>query len=174
MELNNLEESTCVITNDDIAVPPGDGGNTGGGDGDGSNNLGRTDDNGGTGGGQVLGASTSTVPSNNLGEACSLPLTTYLRRGRSNNSQSVMNLQNFLNSELKLAPPIPLTGFFGPITEAAVKAFQIKYYDEVLKPWVDLGLLPANTATGIVYKTTLWKIQMLGCPGFNVSKPIIP
>jgi peptidoglycan hydrolase-like protein with peptidoglycan-binding domain len=169
MELENLEETTCVITNDDIEVPSGGGGNGG----DGSNNLGRTDNNG-RNGGEVLGASTSTDNGTVLGSVCQLPLTTYMRRGGSNNAQNVMELQKFLNQEMALNPPLPITGFFGPLTEAAVKAFQIKYYDEILKPWVDLGLLPANTATGLVYKTTLWKIQTIGCPGSNIAKPIVP
>jgi hypothetical protein len=122
--------------------------------------------------GQVLGAATTTEDGQVLGSVCELPVTTYLRRGGNNDPAVVMQLQAFLNAELGLN--IPLTGFFGPLTEAAVKAFQLKYYDEILKPWVDLGLLPPNTATGIVYKTTLWKIQQLGCPGLDIPEPTLP
>lgn len=78
-----------------------------------------------------------------------------LGRGRSNDRNQVVLLQAFLNNELKLN--IPLTGFFGPITELATKIFQLTHYFDVLAP-VNL-----TYPTGFVGKYTLLKLQALAC-----------
>ena len=108
--------------------------------------------------GQVLGASTTTLPT--LPSSCKPLLTTYMRIGRSNNSAEVKKLQIFLNAQLHLS--IPVTGFFGPATEAAVKQFQAAHPDQVLTPW---GL---TAPTGYVFKTTQRWVNLLNCPSLNI------
>jgi len=131
--------------------------------------------NGGGGGlsflGRVLGVSTTTVPQGQvLGASCGPTLSSYLWRGNANPADQVTILQNFLNTEMGSA--LPVTGFFGPLTEAAVKAFQLKYYADILGPWVAYGLPSDHTATGRVYKTTEWKINSLSCP--EMSSTTLP
>ncbi|MBI2022970.1 peptidoglycan-binding protein [Candidatus Giovannonibacteria bacterium] len=91
---------------------------------------------------------------------------TFLRYGDDNNSEEVKKLQLFLNSDLGIN--LPVTGFFGPQTFEAVKQFQLKYWNEILMPWVGHGLPTSQTPTGYVYKTTLRWINFLECP----SKPL--
>ncbi len=110
---------------------------------------------GNTNGGQVLGAST-----------CGPLLTDYLKLGWANNADQVKALQGFLNTQLGLN--LPLSGFFGNDTFAAVKAFQLQYGSDVLIPWVGLpasGITGNDTPTGFVYQTTRWKINNIWCPG---------
>ena len=115
------------------------------------------------GGGSVLGASTSTVPDTST-LSCSTPLLTqYMRIGKPNDASQVKLLQTFLNGEV--GSHIPVTGFFGIMTDAAVRAFQLKYASEVLSPW---GL---TQPTGYVYKTTEWKINMINCSTLNAPVP---
>ena len=102
----------------------------------------------------VLGASTSDETS---GPSCSLYLNSYMRIGMNNDVSDVKKLQIYLNKELGLS--LPITGFFGTQTDAAVKQLQAKYSDEIMKPWVDAGLAKDVTPTGYVYKTTLWFIN---------------
>src|SRR3989344_1748519 len=78
-----------------------------------------------------------------------------LGRGRANDRAQVVLLQAFLNRELELN--IPLTGFFGPITELAVRIFQLKNYADILAP---AGL---TSATGFVGRYTLAKMQAKAC-----------
>lgn len=102
---------------------------------------------GGTPQGQVLGAQDAV---------CTLGIDTYMRKGYKNNSEEVKILQNFLNGHMNSG--LVVDGVFGGKTEAAVKAFQLKYASDILTPW-------GNTVpTGIVYKTTLVKIKNLMCP----------
>jgi hypothetical protein len=128
------------------------------------------DENGGTtsGGrsnrssGSVLGASTQ----------CNLLITEFMRMGAANNSEQVMRLQEFLNQEMLSG--LPVSGLFGPLTEAAVKAFQIKYADKVLAPWVGIpgsGIDHATDATGYVYMSTAWMINEIVCPEGNPFFP---
>jgi hypothetical protein len=114
---------------------------------------------------RVLGAATST-------EACSPILTSYLRIGHSNPSSQVLILQAFLNKELGLS--LPVTGFFGPMTEKAVEAFQAKYFSDVLAPWVPHGLASDHTTTGYVYKTTMRKINLVACSTLDIPAPSLP
>lgn len=99
----------------------------------------------------VLGASTSLCPI----------LTDYMQMGADNDTMEVMKLQMFLNI---FVAPNPITGTFGAITDANVKAFQEQYRSEILDPWFDRGIVPHNRPTGFVYKTTLWKINSIVCP----------
>lgn len=127
--------------------------------------------------GQVLGATTDDESAGDASStpliACQAYLLSYMRRGQSNDSAQVQKLQAFLNKNLGL--DIPLTGFFGSMTENAVKSFQLKYAEQILAPWVKLGLL-ANTqaATGYVYKTTLHEINLLSCPSLGTPAPLLP
>jgi hypothetical protein len=114
--------------------------------------------------GEVLGASTDAG-------SCSV-LTTYMKRGNMNNVEEVKMLQTFLSANMNA--DLPITGFFGPLTEQAVKNFQLKYKTEILKPWVDLGLLPSvDIATGYVYKTTLFVINKMLCADATQVMPVL-
>lgn len=118
--------------------------------------------------GQVLGATTN-VPSNI--PSCVL-FEGYLRLGADNDVESVNKLQTFLNSHMNAN--LPVTGFFGPSTEDAVKAFQVKYWEEILKPWVPYGLETDHTPTGYVYKTTSRWINILACQSLEIPMPQLP
>jgi uncharacterized repeat protein (TIGR02543 family) len=120
----------------------------------------------GLGGGQVLGASTSTVGQVLSASTCSTPLlSTYMRTGKANDSAEVKKLQQFLNDTISAG--LPLTGVFGPLTEAAVKNFQKKYADQVLTPW---GL---KQPTGLVYLTTRRWINLLYCQSLDIPIPTL-
>ena len=124
-------------------------------------------------GGSVLGVSTTTEPQGKvLGATCGPILSSFLRIGRMNPVDQVTILQNFLNGELMMS--LPVTGFFGPLTEKAVEAFQAKYFSDVLAPWVPYGLETQHSVTGYVYKTTQWKINMISCPSLNLPMPTLP
>ncbi len=112
-------------------------------------------------GGDVLGVAT-------LDDTCSALITTYMHIGRTNDIEEVKKLQNFLNSELGLS--LEVNGIFGEETENAVNAFQLKYKNEVLKPWSSFGL-PENTPTGYVFKTTQRWINMVHCASLNIPMP---
>lgn len=117
--------------------------------------------------GEVLGASTEGEV---LGAACPL-LTDFMREGMANDAGQVSLLQQFLNTEMGLA--LPVTGFFGGLTTAAVNAFQLKYQPEVLAPWAPFGYSPTQP-TGYVFKTTLWKINDIACPDLDAPFPALP
>ena len=87
---------------------------------------------------------------------CQPLLSAYMRMGWNNDSEEVKKLQNFLNEYDFM---VPVTGYFGPLTDAAVRAFQAKYLSDVLTPW------SISESTGFVYKTTRYKINNLVCPG---------
>lgn len=112
--------------------------------------------------GEVLGASTGEV----LGESCGLYMDQHLRRGSAkNNAAQVTKLQQFLvkHGFATFAP----TGYFGPLTEKALKAFQTKYADAILKPWN----IPAPT--GIAYLTTIRQINLIECPELMIEMPTL-
>lgn len=101
----------------------------------------------------VLGASTTTA---DVAEACSGKyITDYMRRGMANNAEQVTKLQTFLAEQGMFA--VAPTGFFGPVTEASVNSFQVKYATDILTPWNET--LP----TGYVFKTTRAKINNIKC-----------
>lgn len=115
-------------------------------------------------GGLVLGASTE----------CSPLLMTYLGKSFINAPTEVTKLQNFLNGEMGTA--LPLSGAFDSATEEAVHSFQIKYWEDVLKPWFGIPGSPiqdSDDSSGIVFKTTKWKINNLFCPG-SEAMPMLP
>lgn len=150
----HLQEETCV--EDVVETAPAD---------DGHNTRRRTitptppteED-----GGEVLGA-----------ESCTPLLTDYMWRGKADNApEQVTALQGFLNTEL--GAEIPTTGVFGPLTEASVREFQLKYWEEVLAPWVPFGLETDHTTSGRVYKLTMWKINSIGCAPVVIPAPELP
>jgi len=106
---------------------------------------------------QVLGASTVNV--------CPF-LVDYMQIGDNNNALQVTYLQLFLNTfkDVFGGTENPVTGTFGTVTDANVKAFQKHFQTEILDPWYNKGIVPHNNPTGFVYKTTLWKINSLVCP----------
>ena len=65
----------------------------------------------------------------------------------------VENLQKFLSKHPDVYPEGLVTGYFGSLTEAAVKRFQEKYANEILKP---LGFIEG---TGVVGNRTLEKLN---------------
>ncbi len=54
------------------------------------------------------------------------------------------------------------------MTFDAVKSFQLKYWDQILKPWVPFGLATDHTATGYVYKTTQRWINLTQCSTLDI------
>ncbi len=119
---------------------------------------------GATPAGTVLGASTDDAAAN-----CSISFKNYMKKGQSGND--VKALQAFLNAEV--GAKLPVTGYFGNQTFAAVKAFQLKHATEILGPWVSVGKLKnQSAATGYVYKTTLRKMNLIRCSTLNI--PQIP
>jgi hypothetical protein len=106
------------------------------------------------GGGQVLGAN-----------MCAAGINTYMRQGMANNKADVQKLQGILNEEVNAG--LPITGFFGPLTNSAVQKFQLKYAEKVLAPW---GI---TAPTGYVYKLTLWWINTLLCPSNAPAMPTV-
>ena len=41
-------------------------------------------------------------------------------------------------------------------------------------PWLPFGLANDHTATGYVYKTTKYKINLIQCSTLNLPKPQLP
>ena len=114
--------------------------------------------------GEVLGATTDSG-------TCTM-LTTYMKIGLANDPEEVKILQIFLNQHV--GAMLPITGYFGPLTDAAVKKFQLQFKDQILQPWVELGMHPAQGApTGYVYKTTQYTINKLLCPTAEIAMPVL-
>jgi peptidoglycan hydrolase-like protein with peptidoglycan-binding domain len=148
-------DGSCFDAADDSESDSGGGG------------FGPPPSSGGGSSGSVLGASIGPV-GQVLGESCGLYMDKHLRRGSAKNDRNqVTKLQTFLNKWMK--SDLPLTGHFGPMTEVAVKAFQEKYGEGVLKPWNLSG------STGLVYLTTLRQINLLECPDLTLEiPPLVP
>ncbi len=131
---------------------------------------------GGGGFGTVLGVSTTTAPQGQvLGVStttCDELLTSYIKMGKQNDVQDVMDLQQFLNDHLSAG--LPVSGFYGNMTRSWVNKFQMQYASEVLRPWVPYGLRNESTATGYVYKTTRRQINNLYCSTLNLPMPQLP
>ncbi|MES2985658.1 MAG: hypothetical protein V4686_00855 [Patescibacteria group bacterium] len=104
---------------------------------------------------------------------CPALFTTYMKFGRKNHAGEVTRLQAFLNRNL--GTKLSTSGFFNAETFSAVKLFQLKYSDSVLKPWVDAGLSTDLTTnpSGYVYLTTQRQINLLECPSANIPMPVL-
>lgn len=128
---------------------------------------------GGGGGGSfttpsVLGAFTG--PTVLEESTCGMYLLEYIKTNHKNNPEEVKKLQTFLNEWI--GANIPVTGEYGPLTYNAVKNFQLKYSDEILDPWIKVGLhKDSKKATGYVYRTTQRMINNLMCPRLNLPFP---
>jgi hypothetical protein len=81
----------------------------------------------------------------------------FLRIGQYNDPREVVKLQAFLR--IYEGANVRITGNFDASTDAAVKDFQAKYYEEVLQPWG----YDRDEATGYVYITTRNKINEIIC-----------
>jgi len=112
--------------------------------------------------GEVLGEATE--------EPCEEYLFEHIRQGANNNPEEVRKLQTFLNSHM--GESLPVTGFYGNLTRAAVNRFQLEYKEEVLRPWVEAGIHASeNTPTGYVFVTTKRWVNMIMCPELNIPLP---
>lgn len=116
--------------------------------------------------GQVLGASTTTLPqtTNTKPSACSVLLSSYLRYHGKNNSAQVTLLQKFLKAQGYM---VTVNGVFDAETLAAVKQFQLAYEGNILTPW------GVKVPTGYVFKTTLWQINEINCAAANTAFPTL-
>lgn len=88
-------------------------------------------------------------------------ITSYLKYGAENDQENVRRLQEFLKT--REGENVVVTGVFDADTFSAVKRFQLKHADEVLKPW------GYSDATGYVYMLTTKKINELHC---NTNIPL--
>lgn len=168
----NPAGETSAVATATFSPAGGDGGGSGG--------------SGGGAGGQVLGAAigpsaTTTPPAATTtpvitpivatSTPCAPLLTSYIKLGAKNDVDQVKALQHFLNLDLSIA--LPMTGYYGPLSFSAVKQFQEKYADEVIKPWATVGF-PFEKGTGYVYKTTVRWVNVLNCglPSDTTEFPI--
>jgi hypothetical protein len=104
-----------------------------------------------------------------LGEAttCGQYLFGYIEYGADNNPIEVMKLQFFLNEYM--GSNLAITTVYDEATRDAVNAFQLKYGEEILQPWIDAGShCDTNTPTGYVFITTQRWINLLKCPILNI------
>lgn len=108
--------------------------------------------------GQVLGAETS----------CGIYVDKFLKKGlKANDKPTVEKIQKFLNDYMNSG--LKIDGIFGTMTDAAVKAFQIKHSDKILTPW------SLTKPTGIFYLTTQTEVNNIMCPTLNLPIPeLIP
>ena len=88
-----------------------------------------------------------------LGATCTNLLNKNLRYGKK--GDDVKKLQTFMNS--KENAKLPVTGYFGTTTRRTMKAFQLKYKNEVLTPH------KLKSPTGVVGTTTRGKINAINC-----------
>jgi hypothetical protein len=130
-----LENGQCV----DAPSNGGGGNNNGGG--------GSSGGGGGGGGGTVLGTTTAA--------ACEQYISTFMRRGQVNDPEQVKRVQGIL--KMFEGADLEETGEYDEKSEAAIKAFQLKYADEVLTPW---GI---QQPTGYVFLTTRKKLNEVYC-----------
>lgn len=80
-------------------------------------------------------------------------ITMNLKLGDSNSEVEL--LQTWLSKDTEVYPEGIVSGWFGPLTKAAVIRFQEKYFDEVLAPW------NFTAGTGYVGSTTRAQLNAL-------------
>jgi hypothetical protein len=106
--------------------------------------------------GQVLGAVTS----------CGIYVDKFLKKGlKGNDPAAVGKIQSFLNDYTSSG--LNVDGKFGPMTDAALKAFQLAHADKILTPW---GL---TKPTGIFYLTTQTAVNNIMCPTLDLPIPVL-
>jgi hypothetical protein len=110
------------------------------------------------GGGSVAGASTGP------GASCTTYITAFMGPNRKNDTEQVRRLQTVLKTIEGMN--VDVNGIYDTKTFEAVKAFQLKYADEILKPW---GL---TAPTGFTYLTTRKKLNEVFCAGMKF--PLTP
>jgi hypothetical protein len=119
----------------------------------------KTDNGGGGGGGGSSGGgggSSRRPQVTPLPAACPIYLTKYIKFGVANDPVEVVKLQRFL-IDFEGHTNLVVSGFYDVATHAAVHAFQIKYFGDVLGPW---GI---NYSTGYVFITTSLAINNIYC-----------
>jgi len=102
--------------------------------------------------------STSTIPDISpisKGESCENYVNTFSKMGAKNIPTDVRYVQEFLNKYQNSG--LPITGYFGALTKAAVIKYQISK-----------GITP----TGNVLLITRWSINNDQCPFLNFQKPV--
>ncbi len=110
-------------------------------------------------GGEVLGVTASAPVTNNASGACGAYINSFMARGLRNNAGEVRKLQQFLNTNMNAG--LPVTGTYGPLTTARVRAFQSSQ-----------GITPVS---GNVYSLTQGAINRVICGGdVTVSTPTVP
>ncbi len=107
------------------------------------------------GGGSTGGRRHPVVVGEILGATSCLYLRDHLKIDWNNDSIEVLKLQSFLNVFEK--ENLSLTGIFDQATFEAVQRFQIKYKEDILKPWGD------KVTTGFVYILTKKKVNEIYC-----------
>lgn len=124
--------------------------------------------------GSVLGASTEEGSVLGAETDCRLILDGYVWANGQNDPAVVRALQTFLNGTLPDgATKLDASGVYDEPTRAAVLAYQLAHWEEILKPWFDLGLLGGpRQPTGNVYKLTQWFINRTACA--DLPAPQLP
>lgn len=115
----------------------------------------------------VLGASTGP---NGATLSCAPYMVGFAGLGKTNDVEEVKKLQSFLNEFM--GESLPVTGFFGPLTDAAVKRLQAKFAAEILKPWDTAGLSVDLQPTGYAYIMTRWFVNTQVCKQFGTVIPV--
>jgi fibro-slime domain-containing protein len=147
-------EDGYVLNEQEQCVPEDDGGNEG--DGEPTPNRSTSGSRSNRSGGSVLGATS---------DACEWSIDTYMRNGYKNDTAQVKVMQMLMNKYV--GSTLTIDGMFGNMTEAAVKAFQTKYADEILK-----GAWGITSPTGIFFRSTLAKAKNLECPEVVTPIPV--
>lgn len=126
--------------------------------------------------GKVLGASLEITPVSSeensqvlpmseppILPSCEKPLVGYFFIGSDNNRpKELRKLQTFLRDREGFTDVIE-SGIYDMQTISAVKEFQTRYQEDILRPW------NITDPTGNVYKTTRKKINEIICPGGNFT-----
>ncbi len=116
--------------------------------------------------GEVLGE--TAVSEENV--KCALYLLEYIKYGANNNPEEVKKLQIFLNQHM--GTNLPVTGIYDSQTREWVNKFQLRYKEQVLRPWVEAGFHESeNIPTGYVYITTRRWINLIKCPSLIIPIP---
>jgi hypothetical protein len=106
------------------------------------------------GGGGGYSGSGSMISGGNASNSCTF-LMSYMKLGWKNDPTEVSKLQAYLKNNEKLN--VDVNGTYDTKTFEAVKAFQAKYLEITMGPW------GVSTPSGMVYITTLKKINQLAC-----------
>ncbi|MCI0566355.1 DUF5011 domain-containing protein [bacterium] len=87
---------------------------------------------------------------------CQKYLNAYIKFGENNDEKEVLLLQKFLKA-YEGFNTVPESGIYDTVTYEAVRVFQDRYFDDILKPWGH------DAPTGYVYYTTQKKINEIVC-----------